>query len=271
MKSRLRLYDSHLHLQDPRLDGIREGPGHGNDPSETDPPSEIVAQLANGTHPDDWPLLAALKGDRIFRAYGVHPWRVDALPKNWDTALREYLSSGAASVGEIGLDRWVEPRNEDLQMKVFVQQLQIASELRLAPSIHCVRAWGMLVDCLKKADLPKGFLVHGFAGSKEVLYQLLDLGGYVSFSAYGADPGRQRIRDAARACPMDRLLAETDAPGMVPPENVCRYRLSDAAGRMHHPWEIETAYDCLAEWKKMPVEELATKVEANFKRLFCRR
>ena len=252
----LRLVDAHLHLQDSRLENI-----------SNDNPA-IIHQLCNGTHLNDWPEVAALKDERILKAYGVHPWKVDALPDNWSSILREYLSSGAVSVGEIGLDRRIEPRNEDLQIEVFEQQLVIAAEFGLAPSIHCIRAWGMLVDCLKEAQLPKGFLLHGFAGSREVLYELLDLGGYVSFSAYAADPGRHKIREAARACPLDRLLAETDAPGMAPPIEVCRYPKSDSKGRMHHPGEIQTAYAYLAQWRKMEITDLANQVEANFRRLF---
>jgi len=149
-------------------------------------------------------------------------------------------------------------------------QLQIAAASALPPTLHCLRAWGMLIDALRAAPaLPRGFLVHGFGGSVEVMHQLLDLGAFFSFSAYAADPSRKRMRDAIRACPADRLLAETDAPDMVPPAAACRFPLKDAdGGRLHHPAEIATAYALIAELRGESTADLARSIAANFGRLF---
>lgn len=263
----IQYFDAHCHLYDARL-----VPAMEQDPFLNDS-VPIAAQVVNGTHPDNWSVIqgmAPFRDSRLLKAYGVHPWRVSELPHNWESQLREMLSSGAVSVGEIGLDNWVEPRDEKLQRDVFMRQLQIASETGLPPTIHCVRAYGQLIDCLRSGpDLPNGFLAHGFGGSKEVLFHIIDLGGYVSFSAYGAHPGRKRIRDAVRACPKDRLLAETDAPDMVPPENVCEYPLSDTSGRLQHPLEIATAYAHLAEWRGETLEVLTLQIQQNFNALFA--
>jgi TatD DNase family protein len=260
----LRYFDAHLHRQDPSL-----GAALGNDPQFTG----VVAQVSNGTHPDDWPTVRGLSengGTRVLKAYGVHPWRVDDLPADWEEQLRQYLQADAVSVGEIGLDHWITVKDERWQIEVFERQLAIAAELDLVPTLHCLRAWGLLVDCLRAGpDLRRGFLVHGFGGSKEVLHELLDLGGHVSFSAYAADPKRKRMRDAAKACPDDRLLAETDAPDMVPPEAACRFPLKDTDGKpLHHPMEITTAYALLADLRDVKIDKLAGQIEANFKRLF---
>jgi TatD DNase family protein len=258
------LLDAHLHLHDPKL---RAALG----PDARFP--GVAAQLVNGTHPDDWEAVRALQdsgGTRVLKAYGVHPWRVDKLPDDWEARLRECLAAGAVSVGEIGLDRWIEPRDERRQLQVLEIQLRIAAESALPPTLHCLRAWGMLVDALRAAPpQPRGFLVHGFGGSVEVMHQLLDLGACFSFSAHAADPARKRMRDAIRACPPDRLLAETDAPDMVPPPDACRYPLEDAGGRrLHHPAEIATAYALLAELRGVPASGLARDIAANFGRLF---
>ncbi len=261
------LIDAHCHLHDAELLNALE-----HFPADRQLPA-ISFHISNGTHPDDWADVAAATGfcgSRLLPAYGVHPWRVDNLPGNWEDTLLEYLEKGAASIGEIGLDFWIEPRDESIQRKVFLRQLEIAADRQLPASIHCVRAYGALLDCLRGVELPeRGFLAHGFGGSREVLYQLVDLGGYASFSAYGAHPGRKRIRDAVRSCPIDRLLVETDAPDMVPPEEVCRYPLASESGkRLHHPAELLTAYGWIAEIRQMDVAELAVQVQANFHRLF---
>ncbi len=265
--SGLPLFDAHCHLYDANLLPVLDW-----DSNQSGLPL-IGAHVINGTHPDDWGLIADYPGlgeSRPLRAFGVHPWRVDDLPDNWEQQLHQYLSKGAVSVGEIGLDNWITPRDESLQREVFMRQMVIAVELGLPPSIHCVRAYGALLDCLRSGPVPKGgFLAHGFGGSKEVLFEFLDMGGYFSFSSYGSHPGRKRIRDAVRACPVDRLLIETDAPDMVPPEDVCQFPLISQSGeRLHHPAELLTAYQRVAEWKGMKVDELAQQIEENFRRLF---
>lgn len=260
----VRYFDAHLHRQDSGL-AAALGP---------EPCFEgVEAQLTNGTHPDDWQAVHDVPdsgGTRVLKAYGVHPWRVDDLPEDWESTLRTYLRTGAASVGEIGLDHWIEVKPDRWQLEVFNRQLQIAHEEDLVPSIHCLRAWGLLVDAIRTGpSLRRGFLVHGFGGSKEILYQLLDLGGHVSFSAYASDPGRKRMRDAIRACLPDRLLAETDAPDMVPPEEPCRYPLTGPNGkRLHHPLEIKTAYAMLAQLRNEQLIVLAGHISENFERLF---
>jgi len=261
--------DAHNHLHDPPLQGCFDMEPGGA------PLPRISAMVVNGTHPGDWDAVGAVAGPpgtRILRAYGIHPWRVGRLPPHWEQQLRARLRAGAASVGEIGVDHWIEPRDERLQIDVFERQLALAAELRLPPSIHCVRAWGLLLDILRAAPpLPRGFLVHGFGGSRETLFEILDLGGHVSFSAYAAHPRRQRAREAIRACPADRLLAETDAPDMVPPAAVCRYPLAAPDGApLHHPAEIATATAFLAETRGEPLPLLAARIEATFEALFGR-
>lgn len=263
----IRFVDAHCHLYDPELQAVLTW-----DSGDEQLP-RIHAHVINGTHPGNWEAVAAgvsLGNSRSLAAYGVHPYFVADLPADWDSVLLGFLDRGAVSIGEIGLDFRVEPRNEALQRTIFLRQMELAAATGLPPAIHCVRAHGALLDCLRECSLPeRGFLAHGFGGSREVMYQLLDLGGYVSFSAYGAHPGRKRIRDALRACPLDRLLVETDAPDMVPPADVCQFPLlSNSGRRLHHPAELITAYEWIAAIRGIGMQELAGHVEENFQRLF---
>lgn len=257
------LYDAHLHLQDPALAAA----------GSSFPVTGLRARLVNGTRPADWANVRDLPeptGWRLLRAYGVHPWYVNDLPTGWETELRAFLGTGAASLGEIGLDNWIAGHDEARQEMVFLHQLRLARELGLPPTLHCLRAWDRLLACLRQTGpWPTGFLVHAFSGSIEVLYQLLDLGAHFSFSAYAADPRRRRMREAIRACPPDRLLLETDAPDMLPPEPACRFPLHAPDGRrLHDPREIVTAAHCVAALRGEPLLPLLARMESTFLRLF---
>ena len=67
---------------------------------------------------------------------------------------------------------------------------------------------------------------------------------------------KEAQREVFRQIPINRLLIETDAPDMLPPENRNRHPLSDDGGApVNHPANIDLAYDALAEIRgAMPVE-----------------
>jgi TatD DNase family protein len=60
-------------------------------------------------------------------------------------------------------------------------------------------------------------VAHGFGGSAEILRQILDMGGYVSFAGSVCNPRAEKIRAAAREVPDSQLLIETDTPDLFPP------------------------------------------------------
>lgn len=257
-----RLCDAHLHLQDRRFpDALRQEGLPG-----------IRAQVINGTRPDDWAAVDAIPDThdtRRYKAYGVHPWHVAGLPDDWDARLVAYLRAGAVSVGEIGLDQWISPRDEVLQKAVFRRQLAIAKELELPPTIHCIRAWEPLIACLKEfAPFPRGLLIHAFAGSVELLNACLKFGAYFSFSGYAADPQRKRMRAAIAACPPSRLLLETDAPDMLPPPTVRKFPLQGAGSELHHPAELATACEIVATIREVQPAAIAQLSGENFFHLF---
>lgn len=265
MSSEAAYCDAHIHVQAGQLaaglEALKAGPF-------------VLSMVSNGTSPADWEALSKIEGGgslRIHKAFGVHPWYVDSLETGWESELRRYLSTGAVSVGEIGLDNWIGPKDPEWQREVFRRQLYIAKDLNLVPTIHCLQAWGALLEELSSAGpFEHGFLVHAFGGSVDVQRRLLDLGGHFSFSAYAASPHRKRMRAAIKYCPDDRLLSETDAPDMIPDKAYCRHYAETETGEpFHHPLEIETAVYLISELRNTPVEVLRRVLLSNFQRLFA--
>jgi len=277
------LYDAHNHLHDDRLRPHRE---------------KILSQLSsldlrgavvNGTAEADWPRVLEISRHHawIIPALGLHPWHAGNRSTGWLATLTHSIDTHPrATVGEIGLDRWMtgrarpdDPRLSGLrrapleeQLDVFSAQLSLAATRNLPATIHCIDAWGPLRDALRSAPaLPaRGFLLHAYAGPAEMVKTFADLGACFSFNGYFLDERRHRNLDTFRHIPPDRLLIETDAPAMPLPQPGRAYELPPAhdGSPLNHPGNIAAAYTALAAFLGEALPSLANRVEKNFLRLF---
>lgn len=185
-----------------------------------------VAHFAvNGVSESDWHLVKEMS-DRhpsVIPNFGIHPWFVADRTPNWLNTLKEFFEANpAASVGEIGLDKGSRGKQIDFtdQVEVFRQQLQLAKELKRPASIHCVRAFGDLLDILKsEGPFPAGVLLHSFLGSAEMVPEFAKLGAYFSFSGFLMSMKETKARKMLKSVPRDRILLETDAPDALPKSN----------------------------------------------------
>lgn len=279
-------FDAHNHLQDdalaPHLDTIA---------------ADLAAlplggAVVNGTCEDDWDHVAALarRHTWVIPSYGVHPWDAGNRTPDWFAKLRARLESDPrAAVGEIGIDRWMlgarpdDPRLAGLrraelpeQGEVMLKQLALACSADRPVTIHCIQAWGALCEILERVNLPaRGFLLHAYAGPAELIPRFAALGAYFSLNPAFLPPEKtNQIRDSFpgsarvenfRRIPRDRLLVETDAPAMPPPEAWRTHALPD---NLSHPGNIVAATEGLAAVLELPLDETRAIVAENFHRLF---
>jgi TatD DNase family protein len=262
----MRYFDAHNHLQDewlaPHLPGaldLLEGIG-------------IAGAVVNGTIDRDWEAVARLGRERawVIPSYGVHPWRVAERSADWEDLLRARLDEGGV-IGEIGLDRWKEGLDFADQERVFRVQLGLAAERNVPATMHCLRAWGALWDIVRTEPVPAcGFLLHAYGGPAEMVEGFAKRGAYFSFNGSFLDENRRRKRETFLEVPLERLLVETDAPAMPLPLERDRYPLPGTAEgeKVNHPGNIAPAYEGLAELRGLKLEELAARVEENYRKLF---
>lgn len=278
------LYDAHNHCHDAWL-----APHRGR----------VFADLAsvgvgravvNGTCETDWPDVTALAREfpLVLPSYGLHPWDVGNRTPEWQEKLVAAVDADPrAAVGEIGLDRWIldrarpdDPRLAGLrraplaeQLETFRWQLELAAERNLPASIHCLEAFGPLLDGLRTVRLPaRGFLLHAYNGPAEMVKNFANIGAFFSFNGAFLEPRKSRLRDLYAALPADRLLVETDAPAMRLPASHEKYPPLPAEGGAlaNHPANLAATYAALAALRGVAVELLAAQVEDNFLRLFGR-
>ena len=263
---RIGLYDAHNHLQDERL---------GTDSESLMAAAReegITAMVVNGASEEDWPTVLGLarKWPMVIPSFGYHPWHVKDRSSQWRERLTECLDTIRSGIGEIGLDQWVKGHDLADQESVFIPQLRLAAERNLPVSIHCLQAWGRLLQILEAEPKPAcGFVLHSFGGPVEMIPALTRLGAYFSLPGYFALERKRRQREAFLRVPADRLLLETDAPDQsLPPERVL-HPLPDRSGRpVNHPANLPAVYQFAAELLGEPLDLLTQKVEQNFLRLF---
>lgn len=264
----MRLYDAHNHLQDERF---------GRRQAELVAAAEddgVARMVVNGACEEDWAQVQELarKFPCVQPSFGYHPWYLHERTERWQAELVRYLDNTPnAVVGEIGLDRWKPDLPYEGQEEVFVWQLRLAAEHNLAASIHCLQAWGRMVDLLREGPRPeRGFLLHSYGGPSEMVAPLAKLGAYFSFPGYYLRERKERQREVFRQIPQERLLVETDAPDQSLPDALNQHPLTDSTtGKaINHPANLRAVYEGLAKVRGMAVEDLAKQVEENFERLF---
>ena len=254
--------DSHNHLQDPRL-------GEPGPVIAAMKQSGVTHCVVNATRESDWAAVEALatsEPDFISPAFGIHPWQAHTAESGWQQRLARILEKHpSASIGECGLDQWVAEPALEIQRPVFIDQLRIAREMDRTVTIHCLKAWGALFDCFAETPPPSRFLMHSFGGSIEIARRLIPLGAYFSFSGHFLHPRKSAVLDVFRQLPHDRILLETDAPDMLPPEEILTHPL---AGNLNHPANLPAIGDALAEALAMTPDSLAQLTRENASRCF---
>ena len=163
---------------------------------------------------------------------GVHPYGADAYG---DGAEREILRAlehpCAAGIGEIGLDYHFDAEDEvavaphDVQRACMARQLALAGERDLPVELHirndvgdearCAHADALAV--LDEAGVPAaGCVLHCFGEDRATMERFLERGCLIAFGGAATFKRNEAVRAAFAACPLDRLLLETDCPYMAP-------------------------------------------------------
>ncbi len=224
----------------------------------------LGGMICCGTSPDDWVSLhrAATGVPGVIPAYGLHPWFVPGEEgveaEALDTLAALLAADPQAAVGEIGLDfARRDGASAARQQALLEAQLRLAQWLGRVAIIHCVRAWGALVDTLAAVGpLPRGLVLHAYGGSAEMVVPLARLGAFFSFKA-GGDTPSPKTAARMQAVPPERLLLESDL-----------YLAKDGADAAVQQHRLERVAVQLAAATGMTTLQAATLTTANARRCF---
>ena len=202
-------WDTHCHLQDPRC------AGRVTEVLERARAAGVERLVCCATREADWDRVLDLAAGHpaVLPMLGLHPWFLDDAAPGWEARLETRLASARAGIGECGLDFAPGRPDRQVQEAVFETHLRLARARDLPLSIHCVRAWALLLEVLKRTGIPAaGAVVHAYSGSAETAAELQALGLHLSFAPFTLRPGARRALLALAAVAGDRLLFETDMP-----------------------------------------------------------
>ncbi len=167
----------------------------------------------NSVEMSQWSLLSTFskQQSQIIPFFGLHPWHLDSSSFDALSRLVEFLSKPFTSCGEIGLDRHCDT-DFSLQKEIFIRQLEIAKDTKSFVAIHCVKAWGPLLEILTDYQNDISFMIHSFNGSYEVMERIVTMGGMISFSDRILQNNQRKLQEVLKKTPLENLLLESDFP-----------------------------------------------------------
>ena len=150
--------------------------------------------------------------DEVGATVGLHPHEA----RHGVDTIVDLIDDDTLAVGECGLDYHYDHSPREVQREAFAAQIALAGERALPLVIHTREAWDDTFDVLAAVGVPARVVFHCFTGGAGEARRALDLGAFLSFSGIVTFKGAEDVRDAARLCPEDRLLIETDSPFLAP-------------------------------------------------------
>ena len=183
-----KFFDAHCHLTDINI-------------------PEYVGCINNAAQMADWgAVINSANHPNIFGAIGVHPWYATNLPSDWDEQMYRILRDNPEiMIGEIGLHKG--RTDAELQIPVFIRQMEIATELGRGVHVHCVGMWDAMRRILDafKSQQPPFILFHRFSGPTSDISDVAKR--HNAFFSYRGDADIGRITNT----PAHRILIESDA------------------------------------------------------------
>jgi TatD DNase family protein len=213
---------------------------------------ERIGSVGSGLDSCRETLEIAARHEGIFAALGIHPHQAAEPDATRLEELRELLAGErAVAVGETGLDFYRDYAPRDRQRELFERQLELAAELDKTVVVHTRAASEETAAALE--PFAGTVVLHCFS-APELLPVALERGYYLSFAGNITYPNAEELREAVRAVPADRLLAETDSPYLAP---------QPRRGRPNEPANVVHTIAALAEARGEDGDELAARLDAN--------
>lgn len=257
MINKLKLFDTHCHLDDKKLVG---------DLPDVLQRAEEAGLVGMATIGCDYrsslfALHLAEKYPQVVAAVGVHPSDADTLDDALYNELAEMASADKArAIGEIGLDYHWDDVPRDVQKQAFIRQIHLAKDLKMPIVIHDREAHGDLFNICRRENAGEfGGIMHCFSGSWELAKEAMRMGFMISVGGPLTFKNSRQLPEVVKNIPLDYLLLETDSPYLSPEP----YR-----GKTNEPKNVFFVAERVAQIRGVEVEEIAHITTENAQKFY---
>ncbi|MGI9372752.1 MAG: TatD family hydrolase [Hyphomicrobiales bacterium] len=254
------IVDSHCHLDFPQFQGDLDGLVERANTAGV----KLMVTINTRVRKFAPVLEIAERFENVYCSVGTHPHNAS---EETDVTVEELIEIAnhpkVVGIGEAGLDYHYDNSPRDVQAASFRVHIDAARRTGLPLIIHSRDAEEDTAQILRE-EMEKGAfapLLHCFSSDIRLAQEGLDLGAYLSFSGILTFKNAEGIRDAARLCPLDRMLVETDAPYLAPMPH---------RGQTNEPAYTAHTLQKLADVKETSAEDMARMTSDNFFRLFSK-
>ncbi len=258
---RLPYFDTHAHLDDPR---IAEDPDFSKLLTVLEENHfKVLIPAVNMQSVSSIAKIKTLASNispklEIFWAIGIHPH--DA--KEYKTSLLSTLLSaasteGCVAIGEVGLDYYYNFSEPQIQKKTFEAMVNVATKAEKTLILHLREqlAYEDAFSILTSFSNLKKIVLHCYSSNVAMAKRFLEkfdcyfgIGGVVTFK------NATTLREVVKYLPLDRILLETDSPYLAPTP----YR-----GYVNSPLFLPLIVQKIAEIKQTDLETVAAFTNQN--------
>ncbi|MEZ3500696.1 TatD family hydrolase [Pantoea sp. KPR_PJ] len=199
----------------------------------------------------------------LYAALGLHPVAIERHEDAHLAQLESWLKrkpTRLVAIGEIGLDLYRENPAFARQEALLDAQLQLAKQYDLPVILHSRRTHDKLASQLRRHDLPRRGVVHGFAGSLQQAQAFIKLGYAIGVGGTMTYARASKTRNTLAQLPLESLLLETDAPDMP---------LYGFQGEPNRPERARLVWQALCELRPEAPQVIAEALWRNAQTLFA--
>jgi Mg-dependent DNase len=205
----------------------------------------------------------AQQHDALYAALGLHPINIAVHTDAHLEELERWLQTPdpkRVAIGEIGLDLYMDDAQFSKQTRLLDTQLKLAKQYDLPVILHSRRTHDQLALHLRRHNLARCGVVHGFAGSQQQAERFIQLGYAIGVGGTITYERASKTRNTIASLPLSSLLLETDAPDMP---------LQGFQGQPNRPERARNVFDVLCELRSEPPEIIAEALWQNSLRVFA--
>lgn len=207
-----KLFDTHAHLDDAQYDEDREAMLARAQAAGV----AYIVNIGGSIGSSRRSIKLAEAHPYIYCATGIHPHDAStATPQVLAEIEAMQSHPKCLALGEIGLDYHYDLSPRDIQRDVFRKQMELARRLGRKVIIHSREATEDTLTILREFPTVTG-VVHCYSGSLETAKILVDMGYMLSFTGVLTYKNAVKSVEVVEWLPLDKLMAETDAPYLTP-------------------------------------------------------